>query len=308
MSLPSFFVYGVGTRFEWEIPEKLAQPVQIVMSISTKLLARAHGLNPRFESSDGDLDTILDYHDYCSLRDNDMFTSELETLGQVFSDTSYDKNKEPPMRIIRKALGRCMCRKETARAQMQQVAVPTQPTMTEQNPWMNNGGYRGQQWGTQTKGFGSWGGKGLKGKGKTPFAKHGTMKGQGSQGMALNITQFTRDMECYIIEDGNGTASAAMSFILCPYDGLPGGCSRKGGKGGKGCRYNHIKSGNTFVVYKSATNEQKNQQFERWVERKGMRFRRSATRQPGGGNNTGAQSKAQQPSTATGTLPQPFRE
>lgn len=52
--------YGTSSRFEWQMPEKLNEPVPIFVAIATRLLARAQGINLRFEKNTKDLDAILD--------------------------------------------------------------------------------------------------------------------------------------------------------------------------------------------------------------------------------------------------------
>lgn len=52
--------YGTSSRFEWQMPEKIAEPVPVFVAIATRLLAKSQGINLRFEKNTKDLDAILD--------------------------------------------------------------------------------------------------------------------------------------------------------------------------------------------------------------------------------------------------------
>lgn len=217
---------------------------------------------------------------YCSARDKDWSAPELEVAGRQFADTRYDKTRDAPAKVIRKALGRCTKREDSKSPQ--QTAATTRAThlVAQQEPLTPGLNFFGQ------KGFGpgSHGknyyqasqNKGQKGKGKWQPGNGnwgGKGKEQGNQ-RAMNLTQFSREIECCQVDDPNGVAVPVATRTLCPFEGLPGGCSRNKGKGGETCKFNRARHPQTFSAHRSPTIGQTLQQLERWRERNGARRRR----------------------------------
>lgn len=225
----------------------------------------------------------------------DIFAAEIEAMGQLFTDSSYDKISDPPLRVIKLALGRCM-RKGTE-VQLGNAALKQNGTQNPETPLVNQlsnilgnlgkGGWlpRGT-WQPYQKEFGKgklrdkYGGKTF-GKGGKEFGKGWpTGKDQGTK--QLNLTNFSREIFCLEVDEGNGRVNPAAMFIYCPFEGLPGGC-RRTFKGGKECQFNHVNSQEIFKVYLTSTLEQTLHQFTRWLQTtKNATTRRTAKGGKGG--------------------------
>lgn len=180
------------------------------------------------------------------------------------------------MKIIRQALGRCMKKKDLKNTQTQQVVQPTTVPVTYQEPWQP------MHFASASKGYGfsgygkGFGGSGKGGKGKSKWSTGKTSwggKGSNQQGQ-MNLTQFSREIECFVVDEQGGKTGPASFRIFCPFENLPGGCSRHKAKGGKACKFNHTQGKSQFTVYRTSTIDQTMQQFERWCERNGAKLRK----------------------------------
>lgn len=249
---------GVTSRFDWNLPDVLIQPVPFFLNIISKLLTSLHGVSILHQKSTSkELDDIIELNDNCCIRDADSFLAEVEEMVRIMHCPEFCAEKKKPISLARAALSRALKAKDKSGAN---VGETKHHNKANQNDGDSKNLYDALSWlwwQPNQKGKQS-GSKGKGGKGK-----YENDWNQGKDRAKFDNVAWLRKIERYKMTNAAGETVEIKPLLHCRWVESRQGCNR-----GDQCQFSHEKA-QSFSVRWNATVDSAFDTFIRWAATKG---------------------------------------